>query len=112
MISEACRMPGRIDGLILRSSPSARGVWFVDWSKTVGGDALWWAGCGCGAGCVGAVGDWETVDVDKWGQGYVVSDGRDGRWRRRTVRSWRISTRKPKRARRFAKRRPGRTRPG
>jgi len=26
-------MPGRIDGLILRSSPSARGVWFVGWSK-------------------------------------------------------------------------------
>jgi hypothetical protein len=35
-------MPGRIDGLILRSSPSARGVWFVGWSKTVGGGGLWW----------------------------------------------------------------------
>ena len=38
---------------------------------------LWWAGCGVESGCVGAVGDWETWDVDKWGHGDVVGDGRD-----------------------------------
>jgi hypothetical protein len=51
--------------LLSRSDLNARGVWFVGWSKAVGGGALWWAGCGCGAGCVGRVKDWETGDVDK-----------------------------------------------
>ena len=32
---------------------------------------------GVESGCVGAVVDWETCDVDKWGQGDVVGDGRD-----------------------------------
>ena len=49
----------------------------MGWSKTVGGGELWWAAVGRESGCVGAVGDWETGDVDKWGQDDVVGDGRD-----------------------------------
>jgi hypothetical protein len=56
---------------------NARGVWFVGWSKTVGAGGLWWEALGRESGCVGAVGDWETWDVDNWGQGDVVGDGRD-----------------------------------
>ena len=60
-----------------------------------------------GEGAVGVVRvmlrQWRTgkrVNGDKWGHGDVGGDGRDAGLPRRMVRPWRISTRKPKRAKR------------
>ncbi len=72
----SCRMHARTQRPFLRLRLRARGVWFVGWSKTVGGAALWLAGCGCGAGYVGGVRDWETWEGDKCGHGDVVGGGR------------------------------------
>src|SRR5271154_1441721 len=57
------------------SDLNARGVWFVGWSETVGGAALWRDTVMVRSGCVGGLWNWETWDVDKWGRGDVVGDG-------------------------------------